>query len=54
MSRKRKLWDKTGDVEKLCKRPGRLKSQDYIPEQALTQLFLDNVDIIMNAGEAGS
>jgi len=41
-------------VEKLCKRPGRLKSHDHILEQALTQLFIDNVDIAMNAGEAGS
>ena len=35
VSRKRKLWDKTGDVEKLCKRPGRPKSLDHILEECL-------------------
>jgi hypothetical protein len=48
VSRKRKLWDKTGDVERLCRRPGRPKSLDHILEQALTQLFLENVDITID------
>jgi hypothetical protein len=41
----KKLWQKTGDVEKLRKRGGRPKSLDEYLEQAIVQIFLENVDI---------
>lgn len=44
----RKLWEKTGDVEKLRARAGRQKSLDDFMEQALVEIFLQNVDITMN------
>jgi transposase len=47
VSKKRKLWEKTGDVEKLYKASGRPRSLDDILEQALVQIFLDHVDITM-------
>jgi len=47
MQKLRKLWDKTGDVEKLRKRPGRERSLDEYVEQAIVQIFLQNVDITM-------
>ena len=44
----KKLWDKTGDVEKIRgNRGGRPKSFDEYLEQALVQIFLENVDITM-------
>jgi transposase len=45
--RLKKLWQKTGDVEKLRKRGGRPKSLDEYLEQAIVQIFLENVDITM-------
>jgi len=45
VARRRKIWEKTGNVEKVCKRAGRGKSLDNILEQAVVQIFLDHVDI---------
>jgi transposase len=47
VSRKRKLWDKTGDVEKFRTHQGRQRSLDDHVEQAVVQVFLQNVDITM-------
>lgn len=44
----RKLWEKTGNMEKLRSRAGREKSLDDYMEQALVEIFLQNVDITMN------
>jgi transposase len=45
--RLKNLWQKTGDVEKLRGRAGRQKSLDDYMEQALVEIFLQNVDITM-------
>jgi transposase len=45
--RLKKLWQKTGGVEKLRKRGGMPKSLDEYVEQAIVQIFLENVDITM-------
>jgi transposase len=47
VARRRKIWERTGDVEKICKRAGRERSLNQYVEQAIVQIFLQNVDITM-------
>jgi hypothetical protein len=42
------LWKKTGDVEPLRRAPRPPKKLEELVERALVQLFLDNVDIIID------
>jgi hypothetical protein len=42
------LWKKTEDVKPLRRAPGPSKKLEELVEQALVQLFLDNVDIIID------
>jgi hypothetical protein len=48
-----KLWEKTGDVEKLRSRAGRGESLDDYMEQALVEIFSQNVNIIMDEAHGG-
>jgi hypothetical protein len=48
-----KLWEKTGDVEKLRSRAGRGESLDDYMEQALVEIFPQNVNIIMDEARGG-
>ena len=47
MRKLKRLLEKTRDMEKLRKRPGRGRSLDDYVEQALIQIFLEQVDITM-------
>jgi hypothetical protein len=42
------LWKKIKDIEPLRRAPGPPKKLEELVERALVQLFLDNVDIIIN------
>jgi hypothetical protein len=42
------LWKKTGDVEPLRRASGPPKKLEELIKRALVQLFLDNVDIIID------
>jgi hypothetical protein len=37
--RLKKLWDKTGDVERICRRAGRPRKMEDILEQAVVQIM---------------
>jgi hypothetical protein len=43
--RLRKIWKKTGDVERIYRRPGRPPIMEHVLEQAVIQMFIDHVDI---------
>jgi transposase len=45
--RLRKIWKKTGDVERIYRRPGRPPIMEHVLEQAVVQMFIDHVDIMI-------